>query len=153
MSASLAASTVAGEYCARRVLDDTNNRALCVREEDEFWMYGINPGGLAAYGEDPEAAHNAFRKSFSSILIDLASGAASFEEFEKAVDHFFSDTNPGYEEEWNASLQAVQRGDVKLEGIPVMPANSPRSIHVSMKQVEKLTAQDNSPNLQYLLAA
>jgi hypothetical protein len=130
-----------------------NGRALCVREEDEFWIYGINPGGMAAHGEDPEAAHNAFRKTFSSILIDLASAAASFEDFQNAVKQFFSDTNEGYEQEWNAALNGVQRGDVRLEGVPVMPANSPRSVTVSMKQVEKVTAQDNSSNLQYLLAA
>ncbi len=130
-----------------------NGRALCVREEDEYWMYGINPGGMAAHGEDPEAAHNAFRKIFSSILIDLASSAASFDEFKSAVGRFFEDTNEGYAQEWNASLEAVQRGDVKLEGIRVMPANSPRSITVSMKQVHQVTAQDNSANLQYLLAA
>jgi hypothetical protein len=69
------------------------------------------------------------------------------------VEQFFQDTNPGYEQEWIESLSAVQRGDVKLEGVPIMPANSPRSVRVSIKQVEKVTAQDNSPNLQYLLAA
>lgn len=130
-----------------------NGRALCVREEDAFWMYGINPGGMAASGEDPEAAHMAFRKAFSSILIDLASVSGSFEEFQIAVKQFFEDTNGGYEQEWTEALPAVQRGDVKLEGVPVMPANSPRSITVSIKQVEKVTAQDNSSNLQYLLAA
>ena len=130
-----------------------NGRALCVHEEDGFWVYGINPGGLAAGGEDPEAAHAAFRKAFSSILIDVAASSGSFEEFQSAVEQFFQDTNSGYEEEWTASLGAVQRGDVRLEGVPVMPANSPRSVTVSVKQAEKVTAQDNSPNLQYLLAA
>lgn len=130
-----------------------NGRALCTREEDAFWVYGVNPGGLAACGEDPLTAHTAFRKTFSSILIDLASASGSFEDFQSAVKQFFDETNPGYEQEWNASLSAVQRGDVKLVGVPVMPANSPRAVYVSMKQVEKLTAQDNSANLQLLLAA
>ena len=28
-----------------------NGRALCAREEDGFWMYGVNPGGMSARGE------------------------------------------------------------------------------------------------------
>jgi hypothetical protein len=130
-----------------------NGRALCVREEDAFWVYGINPGGMAAHGEDPDAAHTAFRKTFSTILIDLAAASGSFEDFHVAVSQFFEETNEGYEQDWNQALNAVKRGEVQLEGIQVMPANSPRSINVSMKQVENLTAQDNSSNLQYLLAA
>ena len=28
-----------------------NGRALCVKEaEDEYWVYGVNPGGMAAHG-------------------------------------------------------------------------------------------------------
>lgn len=130
-----------------------NGRALCVREGDEFWIYGINPGGMAAHGENPDTAHAAFRKTFSNILVDLALDAQSLEDFQASVRQFFEETNVGYEPEWREAVSAVQRGDVTLEGIPVVPANSPRTISVSMKQVERLTAQDNSPNLQYLLAA
>lgn len=132
----------------------TNGRVLCVREsEDEYWVYGINPGGMAAYGEDPAAAHAAFRKTFSHILVDLAQGSDSFDEFQAAVRTFFDETNEGYEMEWRNALHAVQRGEVSLEGIPIVPANSPRAIAVTVKQVEKVTPQDNSANVQYLLAA
>ena len=132
----------------------TNGRALCVREsEDEYWVYGINPGGMAAYGEDPDAAHAAFRKTFSHILVDLAHGSESFEEFQSAVQTFFDQTNEGYGAEWREALHAVNRGEVSIEGIAIVPANSPRAITVSMKQVEQVTAQDNSANVHYLLAA
>lgn len=132
----------------------TNGRALCVREsDDEYWVYGINPGGMAAHGEDPDAAHAAFRKTFSHILVDIAQGSAGFEEFQAAVRTFFDDTNEGYAVEWRDAIQAVQRGEVSLEGIQTVPANSPRTITVSVKQVEKVTPQDNSANVQYLLAA
>ena len=131
-----------------------NGRALCVREaEDEYWVYGINPGGMAAHGADPAAAHAAFRKAFSHILIDLAQASNSFEQFQAAVQTFFDDTNEGYEADWRMALPGVQRGEVTLEGIPTVPANSPRSITVTLKQVELVTPQDNSANVQYLLAA
>jgi hypothetical protein len=131
----------------------TNGRALCVREGDAYWVYGVNPGGMAAHGEDADAAHGAFRHSFSEILVDLAQGAPSFDAFQTAVQAFFEDTNPGYEAEWRAAVASVKRGDVTLEGVPLVSADSPRSIVVSLKQVDKVTPQDNSGNVQYLLAA
>ena len=130
-----------------------NGRALCVREEDAYWIYGINPGGMAAHGEHPDAAHSAFRKTFSRILVDLALGSSNFEAFRDAVRAFFEETNEGFEGEWRDAIAGVQRGEVSLEGIPTVPANSPRSIAVSVKQVEQVTPQDNSANVQYLLAA
>lgn len=131
-----------------------NGRALCVKEaEDEYWIYGINPGGMAAHGNTPDAAHAAFRRAFSHILIDLANEAQSFDDFRTAVELFFDDTNAGYEAEWQEATAAVRRGDVSLEGVPLVPANSARSISVTVKQVENVTPQDNSANLQYLLAA
>jgi len=131
----------------------TNGRALCVREPDEYWVYGINPGGMAAHGATPDAAHAAFRKTFSHLLVDLVLGSDNFEAFQAAVQTFFEDTNHGYEAEWQQAIIAVRRGEVSLEGIPLVPANSPRKIVVSMKQVEQVTPQDNSANVQYLLAA
>jgi len=131
----------------------TSGRALCVREADGFWIYGINPGGMSAFGDDPDAAHAAFRRTFSGILVDLAGDARGFDEFRQLVTRFFEDTNEGYEAEWREAVEAVQRGEVRLEGVEIVPANSPRSIGVSVKPVEQLTAQDNSANLQYLLAA
>ena len=130
-----------------------NGRALCVRESDEYWVYGINPGGIAAHGDTPDAAHAAFRKTFSHVLVDLALGSDSFEVFQKSVYDFFEDTNPGYEAEWQQAIHAVRRGEVSLEGIPIVPANSQRTIVVSVKLVENVTPQDNSANVQYLLAA
>src|SRR6266581_535977 len=56
-----------------------NGRALCIHERDGFWMYGVNPGGMAATGEDAVAAHAEFRQTFSKILKDLAHEASSFD--------------------------------------------------------------------------
>ena len=63
-----------------------NGRALCAREEDGWWMYGVNPGGMAAHGDDPHAAHAAFRKTFSDVLLDIAKDTRSFDEFRAQVE-------------------------------------------------------------------
>jgi hypothetical protein len=126
-------------------------RALCVHESDGFWMYGVNPGAMAAFGDDPDAAHAAFRQTFSNILKELALEANSFEEFRALVDKFFADTNPGYERDWFRAVDAVRRNEVDAEGLPRVPADSPRTIEVSMKKI--FNAADNAANLQLARAA
>jgi hypothetical protein len=129
----------------------TNGRALCVSEADRCWMYGVNPGGMSAVGDDPTTAHAAFRRTFSNILVDLALESPTFEAFQRAVNEFFDETNEGYEPEWLEAVQTVRNNDVQLEGIQKAPANSPRFIHVGMKQV--VSAEDNRANFQPQLAA
>lgn len=131
----------------------SNGRALCVHEDDQYWVYGINPGGVSVCGDDPEAARAAFRQTFSNVLVDLALVSNSIEQFRSSVDQFFNETNDGYVPDWQEAVGFVQRGQVTLAGVPLAPANSQRSITVSLKPVENIRAQDNSSSLQYLLAA
>jgi hypothetical protein len=128
-----------------------NGRVLCVHESDGFWMYGINPGAMAAFGDDPDAAHAEFRQTFSNILKDLALEANNIDDFRVLVDQFFADTNVGYEQDWLRAVDAVRRDEIDAEGLPRIPAESPRSIEVSMKQV--FNAADNAANLQLARAA
>lgn len=131
----------------------TNGRALCVHEPDGFWMYGINPGGLAATGIDPDAAHVAFRKTFSSVLFDIASEADSFETFRTAVNEFFEETNAGYEADWRDAVEAVRSKRVQVIGLPEVPAGSPRTISVEMKPIEGVRAADNRSEFESQIAA
>ena len=128
-----------------------HGRALCVHESDGFWMYGINPGAMAASGDSPEQAQAQFRALFSANLKDLALESASLEEFTKKVAEFFNDTNPGHERDWLRAVEAVRRNDVDVPGIPRAPADSPRTIRVSMKKV--FSAADNEANLELARAA
>lgn len=128
-----------------------NGRALCVRESDGFWMYGINPGAMAASGETPDEAHTEFRSIFSAVLKDLAHEAGSFDEFQALVTAFFNDTNPGHEREWFGAVEAVRSQKVDASGIPRVPAETPPEIVISMKQV--FSADDNTANLELKEAA
>jgi hypothetical protein len=126
-------------------------RALCVRESDGFWMYGVNPGAMAAFGDDADAAHAEFRKVFADILKDLAAESSSLETFRSLVEEFFMDTNPGHEKDWHKAVEAVRRNEVTVEGLPKAPADSPRSIKVNIKKF--FTAADNEANMELKRAA
>jgi hypothetical protein len=129
----------------------TNGRALCVREADAFWMYGVNPGGMSASGADATEAHAAFRKTFSNILIDIANDSDSFEEFKAATTAFFEETNVGYEPDWHEAVKAVRANQVQVVGLPVIPATSPRSISIEIKRT--FAAADNKTQFESQIAA
>jgi hypothetical protein len=128
-----------------------NGRALCVHEEDGVWLYGVNPGGMSAFGHDSDQARAAFRKTFSRVLIDLATEAKDFEQFKASVGAFFDETNEGYEPEWYAAVQHVRDQHISAAGLPSISAEAPRSVDVTMKQI--FQAQDNEPDLKPALAA
>ena len=50
-------------------------RALIVNEGDGWWLYGVEPGGMAASGETASDAHIRFRRAFTKILFDIAGDA------------------------------------------------------------------------------
>jgi hypothetical protein len=127
----------------------TNGRVLCGREEDGFWMYGVNPGGMSAVGANPDDAHVSFRRTFSKILVDIASEANDLDEFRHLAQEFFDQTNHGYEAEWLAAVDLVRADKITATGIPKAPAESKRSISIELKQI--FNVQDNraqfSPNI------
>lgn len=128
-----------------------NGRAICSHEEDGVWMYGVNPGGMAAHGPDPKAARAAFRETFSRILFDLAVESDTFDQFTASVTSFFNETNEGFEQEWVAAVENVRSQHITLAGLPTQSADAPRSVTASMKEIFK--AQDNEPDLVPALAA
>lgn len=130
-----------------------NGRVLCVHEPDGFWMYGINPGGMAAVGKNPGLAHRAFRRMFASILLDLASESADIHAFRGKVREFFEQTNTGYEPEWIDAVEHVRAGRVAAAGLRRVAAESPRSIAVESKRQEQFTVNDNRRSFEIELVA
>lgn len=130
-----------------------NGRALCVHESDGHWIYGVNPGGMAAFGDDAVAARREFRATFSGIMREIASECDSFDAFAKAIRDFFDDTNHGYENVWRDAVQAVRANAISVEGLEKSPADAPLEVSVSIKAVADIKTTDNEPELQLDLAA
>ena len=127
-------------------------RLLAEQEAEGWWLYGVNPGGLAAGGTDPTMAHAEFRKSFTSVLFDLAIATNSFESFKQEVEQFFNETNEETLAAWTAAVERVRAGAINLE-LPRMPAESPIFVTVTMKEAVQLSPDDNRIEPEPALAA
>ena len=130
----------------------TNGRALLVYEEDGVWVYGVNPGGMAAHGDTAEAAREDFALGFSNVLEDLAAESTSFEHFRTLVQQFFEGTTDDIVRDWEDAVRAIRANRTAPEtDLPTQPADAPRSVSVEMKQVFR--PADNAVDLQHALAA
>ena len=85
-------------------------RATCVAEFGETWIYGVNPGSLAASGPDVQGAFAAFKDGIAESLCDLAEETGAFPVFRSAVRRFVAATNRASVAEWDRARQAVRDG-------------------------------------------
>ena len=132
----------------------TNGRALCAIENDGVWMYGVNPGGMAARGDSPEAARDEFAHAFSRILKDIAAESPSFDVFKASVSSFFYETNDGFEPQWHEAVERVRIEHVAPpSGLNRVSADAPLSISIELKTIEDASAADNKTELEPALAA
>jgi hypothetical protein len=89
-----------------------SGRALLVDEDGELWVEGINPGGFSAKGASPGEALAEFCSAFRAVLLDIASGAGSFQELKDEVQKFFEETNVPALRDWEEAVQRVRSGQL-----------------------------------------
>lgn len=120
---------------------EMNGRALLVDEDDGVWIYGVNPGGMAAAGEDKSEALNAFRKAYQVVLNDIVASAASFEEFEAEVTRFFAQESDA--DEWAEAVEQVRAEGKSVDWVHSEDADSPRGVLVVKLPHEALDPSKN----------
>jgi hypothetical protein len=89
-----------------------SGRALMLKEDEKWWMYGVRPGAIAESGESPEETVLRFRNRYKEVLFDIAGDHRTFDAFKKEVERFFYE--PDYEEErrWEDALTAIRSQDL-----------------------------------------
>ncbi len=92
-------------------------RATGMPEFGSYWIYGVNPGGLAENGDDLKSAYANFRRGVVEVFYDLADRASDFAEFEEAARAFLNGTNDDLVEEWNEARRKIQAGPVPDVGL------------------------------------
>jgi len=121
-----------------------NGRALLVDEDDGFWMYGVNPGGLAAGGSTAAEALAEFRKDYRLVLFDIANEAESFEDFEREVSVFFNDTNKPTVSEWEEAVTEVRSGRIDADWLPKRRAET--RLYVEVTKLDHPAPSENVPD-------
>jgi len=131
----------------------SHGRILCATEDDERWVYGVEPGGIAATGDNEQAALEAYRQSFTNVLLDLATEAESFDAFRTAALKFFADINRITEDDWKKAVEQVRERAIDL---PMKRESADAECYVLVEQKEQpsFSPKDNEPaSLEPALAA
>ena len=115
---------------------------LGMKEDDSTWMYGVQPGGIAATGQNEDEAFSIFRRTYTSVLFDMAEDAVDFTTFKQRVEVFFNETCQETKQEWDEAVEAVRRGDIGAEGLEKKNADDHQP-YVQVRSVKKPTAGRN----------
>ena len=104
---------VSGRGFVARIL--TRGSILALHEDGEWWLSGVQPGGVAEVGDDFWKTQQRFRTAYRDILFQAAPEAAGFSEFKAEVDRFFAQVDEHEANEWLAIARALGQGRVRLE--------------------------------------
>jgi len=119
-------------YVAAVAMD---GRVVLAEEEDEdVWMFGVQPGGIAGGDRQKKLACAEFKKSYRSVLFDLAAEALSFAEFKLKVTAFFDQVNDPNFADWERALEEVRAKSLSLPDLPTVKASA-RMPNVTIEEV------------------
>ena len=98
---------------------------------EDVWIYGVNPGGLAANGPSQKEAAEEFRSSYRTVLIDLAEESIDFDAFKSQVETFYRSTCEATEQDWQEAVIRVRNGEIDSDWLVKKPAERECNIKVT----------------------
>jgi hypothetical protein len=105
-----------------------SGRCLMVMEGDEYWMYGVRPGGLSETADSPQSLLAKFRRRYKEILFDIADECRDFESFEKEVKRFFLEPDSEEERRWEDAVSKVRSENLlPPQELTDLPKESPET--------------------------
>lgn len=130
-------------------------RALAVHEDDGWWVYGVEPGAIAASGDSPHGACLEFELSFRKVLYDFAEDATTYESFEREVSRFFHERDNTEEKRWESCVSEPVRIKApreaffdRLRTLPVSPATV--NVERLDEDARTFTPKENQPVEYYV---
>jgi hypothetical protein len=127
-----------------------DGRALLVVEDDQdTWVHGVQPGGIAAGDSNRrDVALLQFKKSYLSVLHDIAAETSSFQEFQVNVTEFFSAISAPDQADWDRAVAEVRSQQVSLPDLPSVKAESkPPSLLVEQVATDKAKPTLSEPDV------
>lgn len=86
-------------------------RVLMAKEEDgSWWLYGVNPGGIAQTGATPNEAYFNFREFFKGVLEDFAADSNNFSDFKEKVKRYIMQKDEKEESLWQEIRDSIRNG-------------------------------------------
>jgi len=127
----------------------STGRCLMVDEGEEgWWLYGVEPGGIAADGQTPQEAHLKFILAVRHLLADLSAQSATFDDFVASAKAFFCAVDREDLKRWTAAVAEVRSGapvEMPMSFLPRQRAETPCAIDIlELGQAVKMTPQWNS---------
>jgi hypothetical protein len=122
-----------------------DGRALLAEEDDQdYWVFGVQPGSIAGGDrEQRDVALIQFKKTYLSVLFDIAAEATSFVEFQGKVTTFFNEINTPNVADWDLALAEVRSKQVSLPNLSSVKAESrPPSL-----LIEQVASDKAKPNI------
>lgn len=107
-------------------------------ENEEWWMYGVCPGAIAAGGDTPKEAFQNFRNRYKEVLFDIAEECGNFLAFKNETEAFFRSEDSEENARWEYALKVVRGSDSALpEPFTEMPRKRAEDVAVDIL-VERL---------------
>lgn len=127
-----------------------SGRALMIREDGAWCIYGVRPGAIAESGSTPEEAFLKFRERYKSVLFDFAEEYNDFASFKAEVERFYNEPDLEEENRWTEAFRKLRSGEVTPEppfsALPKEdPENRPTQITVQRLDAkqQRFTPTDN----------
>ena len=131
---------------------EVHGRLLAVEEDGEWWMYGVNPGGLAACGKSRAEAYIEVRKTLMKVLFDIAARAGEdFYAFRKGARCFFDEVNEPTLKKWEEAREEVREGKINFERMRRESSETQRRIEI--RQKKRFAAKANTTDPHAVVAA
>jgi hypothetical protein len=139
-------------------LSEVSGRAHLVMrlEDNEWWMMGVNPGGIAAKGSTQKEAYTSFCRTFSEVIQDISSDSTSFADFQSKVKAFVSLTDKEEDALFQQSREAIRKGaevEAAFQGLKRDTAETQPFCNINrIVRPEELTPDNNSNFMQKVAA-
>jgi hypothetical protein len=123
--------------------------------DEGWWLYGVEPGGLAESGDNTQEAYLKFVADFKKVLFDIASEATTFDKFKKEVVRILCQINEPEAARWELAVSAIRAKtasvrDPFMASLPKWKADE-GDCKVMVQRLDKAmprpTPKDNKPNV------
>lgn len=121
-------------------------RVLATWDDDdgEFVLRGVNPGSLLGFGRTLNEAYQYMVESLRCVLIDIATDAATVDEFRLEADDFFETDAPRCKARWQSARERVRQGELRND-LGLRVETSDPEFGMFVEQVERPSVHANAP--------